>query len=232
MKELTTRDMIWIRSRLPKRVADMMKEHKELVLAGGFIRSSIAGETVHDIDLFSPTVDFARARSLELATTKEDVHTTKNAYTVTSMKPTVQFVSRWTYDQPLALVESFDYTIACAAMWYDGCWRSMCCDDYYSDLAAKRLVYLSPKRNEDAGGSTLRMLKFYQRGYRTPVNSLGAVVARLLSGIKIEKLPGPENEEVYATVITGLLNEVDPLFDPDHIAHFPKDEDGTSDSND
>ena len=44
----------------------------------------------------------------------------------------------------------------------------LCNIRFYPDLAARRLVYTSPLRNEDAGGSILRVLKFYQRGYRIP----------------------------------------------------------------
>ncbi len=96
-------------------------------------------------------------------------------------------------------------------------WRSMCDYYFYEDLAAKRLRYTSPKRSEDAGGSLLRVLKFYQRGYRIPLDSMGAVVARLVNGVR----EYGQSEADFAKVITGLLHEVDPNIDPSHIAHLP-----------
>ncbi|KKK50630.1 hypothetical protein LCGC14_3123090 [marine sediment metagenome] len=65
----------------------------------------------------------------------------------------------------------------------------------------------------------LRVLKFYQRGYRIPLDSLGAVIARCVTGIDFEKIDS--TEENYAFVLTGLLREVDPLVDPEHISHLP-----------
>ena len=107
-------------------------------------------------------------------------------------------------------------------------WRSICHDRFYEDLAAKRLRYTAPVRNEDAGGSLLRVLKFYQRGYRIPLDSLGAVVARLLNDVRMQAvMNGHEatRERHLAKVLTGLLREVDPNIDPSHIAHLPSEED-------
>ena len=105
---------------------------------------------------------------------------------------------------------------------------------FYEDLAAKRLRYTSPQRNEDAGGSMLRVLKFYQRGYRIPLNCLGAVVSRLVKGIDFDAVSGgteATREKQIAKVISGLLREVDPNVDPEHIAHLPsiEDDDDTAD---
>ena len=99
-------------------------------------------------------------------------------------------------------------------------------DRFYADLAAKRLIYRSPLRNEDAGGSLLRVLKFYQRGYRIPLNSLGAVIARLVNAVDEEKIGAfaGNHEQKLAKVLTALLHEVDPAIDPEHIAHLPSDE--------
>ena len=111
-----------------------------------------------------------------------------------------------------------DYTpgalqsVACAAVWWTGSgWSSVCHDRFYEDLAAKRLVYLSPERNEDAGGSLLRLLKFHRRGYSAPLWSVGAVVARMLGGVDKDSGMMHGTEGQRAAVITGLLREVDPL---------------------
>lgn len=97
-------------------------------------------------------------------------------------------------------------------------------DTFYQDLAAKRLVYTSrtPLRDGEAGGSLLRVLKYYRRGYTIPITDLGLVVARLVKGIDLSRYEDPMvslfgNEEKLAMVFRGLLREVDPLIDPDHI---------------
>jgi hypothetical protein len=140
-------------------------------------------------------------------------------------------------------MESFDFTIAMAGFWWNptgeeetyiensevktrpaGRWDSICDEHFYEDLAAKRLRYTCPQRNEDAGGSMLRVLKFYQRGYRIPLDSLGAVISRLVMGVDQNAIVDGAEETIerqWAKVLTGLLREVDPNVDPEHIAHLP-----------
>ena len=217
---LQTHDLLWCSRRLPRALVALCKAHPgEVFIAGGYIRSRVTNEHVNDIDVFVSDADKARAFALEVADGKESkLHVTPNAITVKGTRPTVQFIHRWTFAQPAEALASFDFTIAAAALWWNGLrWESLCHPDYYSDLAGRRLVYLSPARNEDAGGSMLRVLKFYQRGYRIPLDSLGAVIARLMQGVR----EGVGTEARLAFVLTGLLREVDPSIDPDHIAHLP-----------
>ena len=232
MRELDRKDLYWVLRILPREVSKLMKRSEgRLVLAGGFVRCAVSGEAPSDIDLFSPSKDLAKTWAQELALANRGKLTeTDNAITVRcdASKLPVQFIHRWTYDHPEGIVKDFDFTIACAAVWglhglVDN-WHSLCDDAFYSDLAAKRLVYRAPKRAEDAGGSMLRVLKFYQKGYRIPLDSLGAVIARLCSGIDERRLGSvgdPRDEATVARVLTGLLREVDPLLDPEHVAHLP-----------
>lgn len=221
MKSLSDRDVTWIASRrLPKPVRELLRSRSDVFLAGGFIRSCIAGEDVNDIDLFAPSVDVASLVALTLADGSKVIKT-DNAFTVFVDDITVQVIHRWTYTAASDCIESFDFTIARACIWFQPRsatssiekWCSLCDDDFYSDLAAKRLVYCSPKRNEDAGGSLLRVLKFYQRGYRIPLDSMGAVLSRLFSAIDLSLIPpGDEREQQVARVVAGLLLEVDPTI--------------------
>jgi hypothetical protein len=50
-----------------------------------------------------------------------------------------------------------------------------------------------------------------------------ARIARLVRGvdIRVHSIPGLDGELKLAKVLTGLLREVDPNTDPDHIAHLP-----------
>lgn len=222
MTTLSPHDLLWCVRRLPKPVVALFKAHPtDVFLAGGYVRSRISGEHVNDIDLFVRDAANARRFAREIAGGDENrLHVTPNAITIKRISPTVQFIHRWTFDTPADALASFDFTIAAAAIWWDGAsWQSLCDPDYYADLAGKRLVYRRPSRNEDAGGSMLRVLKFYQRGYRIPLDSLGAVVARLCAGVRLDAFAAGEDRS--AQVITGLLREVDPAIDPDHISHLP-----------
>lgn len=210
LSHLAHRDKEWIVWRLPRSLREFLKTRGDVFVAGGFLRSCITGEDVQDIDLFAPSAEVAELVAMKLAS-NSPVIKTDNAFTLEMHGVTVQVIHRWTFTNPKECVESFDFTIAKAAIWWDSLstsWYSVCHPDYYADLAAKRLVYTSPQRNEDAGGSLLRLIKFTGRGYRAPLDSLGAVVARLMSGIREGTRDAPES--VNADILTGLLLEVDP----------------------
>lgn len=221
MNHLNHEDVAWVLRLIPAAWRELMKERpNQLFLAGGAIRSAILREPINDVDFFTPTADAAEACARKLAMAAGvKLHSTQYAHTVCTRPFPAQFIHRWTFQDPEAAVQSFDFTIARAAIWWDGQrWASTCDDRYYNDLAAKRLVYCAPDRDEEAGGSMLRVLKFYQRGYRIPLDSLGAVIARLCW--KVEE-PAFRSQEQLGRVLTGLLVEVDPSIDPTHDAHLP-----------
>jgi hypothetical protein len=223
-------------------------------VGGGYVRAVVANESVNDIDLFTTDKDSAMAAGRFLLALKDGqdagrkIHKTDNAFTVKGLRLPIQIIHRWTYTSPDELMASFDFTVAMAGFWWEktdddvevrqpqdnkpdivtfkkvGKWRSICDDHFYEDLAAKRLRYTSPQRNEDAGGSMLRVLKFYQRGYCIPLDSMGAVIARLMQVMDlgaITQMIGQDREQYTAKILTGLLREVDPNIDPEHIAHLP-----------
>lgn len=223
MNTLAPHDLLWCVRRLPRSVVALCKAHPGAVfVAGGYVRSRVSNEPVNDVDLFVSAPAHAETFALEIAGGDATrLHKTDNAVSVKGTRPMVQIIHRWTFATPKDALASFDFTIAAAAFWWDGAhWQSACDPAYYADLAGKRLAYRSPARNEDAGGSMLRVLKFYQRGYRIPLDSLGAVMARLVSGVSREDRASWDQAQ-WAKVLTGLLREVDPSTDPDHIAHLP-----------
>lgn len=214
MPELLEEDLWWCVAGLPDAVSKILHDtSKPRFCAGGFIRSRIAGEVVQDIDLFVSTAEDAKAVASQLAN-GEKVYETKNAFSVDVGSRSVQLIHRWTFTSPSECIQSFDFTVARSAIWWDGVtWKSLCDDRFYPDLAAGRLVYCCPERNEDAGGSILRALKFAGRGYRIPPSELGKVIARLMSAVDMEKVKqfaDGDQEARLATVLTGLLYEVDP----------------------
>lgn len=239
MTKLTWHDLQFILMRLPKRVLKAMRQQPgKIFVAGGCIRSIITHEEISDFDLFvsskEAAIELANSLAKDQDRAKNDkgllpgIWETDNAYTLIQYKPSIQIIHRWTFDDPCKCVESFDFTIAQAAVWWSGeseekgHWESCISDRYYADLASRRLIYTAPKRIEEVGGSMLRVLKFYQRGYRIPIDSLGAVIARLLTAADFKKIESHDDFEGQAAkVITGLLREVDPNIDPKHISHLP-----------
>jgi hypothetical protein len=216
-------DLQWALRRLPRKVLELAKEQgSALMIGGGYLRAIVAGEPISDIDIFAPSEYEARCFAEQLSNYEDDrLHTTDNAITVKGFGLPVQFIHRWTFDTPEEMLASFDFTVACAAFWWDqtlGGWNSLCDPRFYADVAAKRLIYRAPTRDEEPGGSMLRVLKFYQKGYRIPLDSLGAIIARLVFG----QLEIDDTEKDTADRISDLLYEVDPAVDPTHIAHLPR----------
>ncbi len=216
MIELMPFDLRYVAQRLPRDIRDLLHTHGEkLMVGGGFIRACIAGETPSDIDLFG--ADAAQleqiANALMSIRPGSKMHRTKNAITIlTPERLPVQFITRWVFAKPYDCVRSFDFSV-CQAVIYrllggNGEWRSVTGQRFYIDLAAKRLHYTSPVRDEEAGGSLLRVLKYAKRGYSIQVTSLGAVIARLTSAMEKSRLAGEQPELALA----GLLREVDPLL--------------------
>lgn len=215
MLKLSDHDLRYVVQRLPRDVRNLLTQHpRRLYVGGGFIRATIAGETPSDIDMFGDDAAWllSVAHSLVALRPGAKMHVTKNAITVlTPDRLSVQFITRWTFPDPQALIRSFDFTVCQAAIWRGGNqsnspWRSSIDDRFYEDLAARRLTYTSPVREEEAGGSMLRVLKYVKRGYSIQVGSLGAVIARLAQH------PVVLGHVEKSLPIADLLREVDPLL--------------------
>lgn len=216
MQALTTQDLNYVVHRIPKDVRDLLQAHK-LFVGGGFIRETIAGgDDVRDIDLFGTSKDALQAIAALFTSGRKGAaqHKTDNAITILCPpRMPVQFITRWTFAEAETLVKSFDFTVCQAVIWYDQsarAWRSMVGDGFYQDLAARRLVYTFPVREEEAGGSLMRVVKFLKRGYTVQAATLGGVIARVV--VKVRESHLSTTEHGTAQVITGLLHEVDPLL--------------------
>jgi hypothetical protein len=225
--KLDSFDLYTCINRLPKELRELMRdrEHRGLIfIGGGFIRACVAQEILNDIDIFTQDAVMARHFANVLGEQGQVIET-ENAITIRSTPVPMQLIHRWTFARPEDVALSFDFTVCCAVIFVNehGEFDSYCDDRFYIDLANKRLVYRSPVRNEDAGGSMLRVLKYYQRGYRIPLDSLGAVIARMCQGVdwsRIDAFETSDRESEVAKVLTGLLREVNPNIDPTHSAHI------------
>ena len=178
-------------SRIPRAVNQVLQEHPALYIAGGFIRSIFARETVRDIDIFSGSFEhMARGVSDYRAIIGARYSNVRERLTpCTTMFETglypVQFV---TYiEQPWEQgLSQFDFTICQAALRFnpDSGWESICTPEFLRDVAARQLVYTSPERVEAPGGSLWRALKFVRRGYSITQEELAKLVVRLNNGLK------------------------------------------------
>lgn len=229
MNTLDINDLKFAVQRLPEALVKIMYRpewHNRIFIAGGFVRAIVAGEKISDIDLFTDSLRGCELLANNIATTlSKKVHKTDNAFSIRS-SPMIQVISRWTFMKPEQVAESFDFTVCCAVIYYNGkTFDSYVDERFYVDLASKRLVYRKPVRNEDAGGSMLRVLKYYQRGYRIPLDSLAAVIARLNTQVDFDKIKRNVNSEnsenSVADVITGLLRIVDPTVVQHLEAYLP-----------
>jgi hypothetical protein len=214
--QLTPNDLRFVMQRTPKDVRELMMLHSgKLFMGGGFIRAIVAGETPNDIDLFGGDAKWLDAVATGLMAQRPGSRLHKTKYAITLITPDrmpIQFITRWTFDDPMQLVASFDFTVCQAAIAAKNgnAWQSVIAANFYIDLAGRRLVYTKPIRNEDAGGSMLRVIKYVKRGYSIQVSSLGAVAARLARGVR--GCDGGLEESDHGRMIAGLLREVDPLL--------------------
>lgn len=217
-QELTKNDLRYVVTRLPRDIRDLLSENaRKLYVGGGFVRATIAGEVPSDIDLFGADPVALDAMAVLLSTRRpgSKLHRSKNAITlITPDRLMVQFITRWTFANAAELVASFDFTVCQAAIYRHGHasndpWCSLVGDGFYVDLAGRRLVYTSPVRIEEAGGSLLRVIKYVKRGYSIQVDSLGRVVARLDGAVHHDRRI-TETEQGLGNVYAGLLREVDP----------------------
>lgn len=213
MNQLTTGDLHFVLSRTPQDVREILKA-RECIMGGGFIRDTIANSECSDIDLFVSNTDTAAEVNNALVATREGCkpHHSKNAITIIAPpRLPIQIITRWVFPDGESVVRSFDFTTCAVAVWWSKeaeAWRSACHPAFYSDLAARRLVYTSPPREEDAGGSMLRAIKFVARGYTIQPDSLAGVIARVARAVRWDEA---HNEHLAASAICGLLREVDPL---------------------
>lgn len=171
-------------SLLPPAVQDIMKRHgKEIVCAGGFLRSAVTGADVNDIDLFVADESLAVKLASELRKALNgQVISTQNAVTVTSNTTPVQFVHRWKFKSPKDLISLFDFTVTQAAIWYTPVykeWYSVAGDSFYSDIQLRRVRYTSPPRDVNASRSLIRLIQLAKRGYDATVGDMAKIVANI-----------------------------------------------------
>lgn len=212
---MRAQDVEFVVGRLPADVVKMLKANgSRICVAGGFIRSVIAGEAPKDLDLFANYQANERELAKALAAERKvEVFVSENALTVPDHGLSVQFVTRWHYMDANVehVLEHFDFTICRGLVYFDGeVWRGLIGDDFYADLAARRLVYTRPS-DAEPGGTLLRLVKFLQRGYNVQAPTIAEIVAKLAGDIANTRPNAePDYDYVPADVVLSKLREVDP----------------------
>lgn len=81
------------------------------------------------------------------------------------------------------LLDTFDFTMSQAAIWWDSVTNDVgiyASPNWLFDVADKRLRYLSPCRDEAPGGSITRCIKFLQKGWTLAPDSLNLLLQQFL----------------------------------------------------
>lgn len=215
--KLTQSDLRNVVQHLPKDVRKHLSRNpNKLFVGGGFIRAIVAGEKPSDIDIFGDTKDRLNRVSNYLQNDRQGskTHVTGNAITLLSEnRMPLQFITRWLFETPQKLIESFDFTVCAGVVFYNNetkQWDSEIHNNFYPHLASRQLVYTFPVREEEAGGSMLRVMKYVKRGYNIQIDSLAGVMARVQ--VAAMKEVDHDTEQEYTKVTKVLLREVDPLM--------------------
>lgn len=170
---------------LPDKVTEMMRRYPgEVVLAGGFIRSVIGREMIHDADIFVKSESKAKTYTnvVGLEGTTRDKNITIEPGKHNDME--IQVIWRYPYEHPYNILEGFDYTTVKAAIWFDEGDKnrkpnfvSICHERFYRDLARKLLV-CDCERNAERVQSIPRLLKYISYGYSIDPKNLAEVVVK------------------------------------------------------
>lgn len=169
---------------LPKEAIELMRRHpRQVVIAGGYIRATVAGEEVHDIDLFFAEEKDVQSWSKDVGLKFE----VKDKYLKVEAEgncPEIQLVWRYSFEEPVDVIDNFDYTVVKAAIWFDEGDKKqapdfvgVCHKRFYQDLARKMLVY-SCDREVQRIESIPRLLKYTHYGYSIDPENLAEVVIK------------------------------------------------------
>lgn len=182
---------------LPEEIREMMRRHPgQVVIAGGFIRALVAGENIHDIDVFVPSEKNAKDWVDEVYTASKYEKKDKHYYIGPDAKSgaaEVQVVYRYPFKESYEVPDQFDYTIVKAAVWFDegdkkreSNYVSVCHERFYRDIARKMLVY-ECDRDVERIESIPRLLKYIGYGYSIDPDSLAELVVKTCLSMDLSK---------------------------------------------
>lgn len=218
--ELRPEDLESCVEAFPPAVRDTLKVDVCCV-AGGFIRDTVLHDAPKDIDIFTTSEVAARdiARRLfdrapyaRLGWAGKHLIETGKALTIVNgyKGPAPQVIFKWVFPGGMdRVIDAFDFTIAQAAIWWDGQkFVSRCAPTFYTDIESQELVYNSPE-HKDTLGSMLRVMKFYRAGYSINNEHLSKVLAEICTEFSRMDFSGGAPFDFHTAIKTRLPNRGD-----------------------
>lgn len=189
-----------------------------LCVAGGFCRDAFIGEEPKDVDIFAVDANLLAEALLWFKTEAKEYQLekqkTNSVNFVANMDdeqtgfrevPPVQFINRVFYPMHGELIKSFDWSVCQIAVYYiiDDGWKGICTKAFGEDIQSGTLHYTAPERDEDPGGSVLRMMRFTQRGWKPTEESIARCLGRFQSRVadEIPFVRGSEDDYTEAIKI-------------------------------
>jgi hypothetical protein len=184
MMNLRATDVGKVIGALPTPVFHILEASPENVLAGGFIRDTIIGETPNDIDIFTPDVEDLRHYLTGVGAT--ELADTKNAITMRLPKGEVVQLVKGEQRTPGDIIRQFDFTMTQAAVWIQaGMASGIAAGSFYLDAKQRILRYANPPRH-DVGLSVVRAFKFAARGYSIGEEEIASLLNALHAEAKVK----------------------------------------------
>lgn len=210
--------------RLPDRVQQVLREFEGSVVAGGYLRSCYLHEPVRDIDIFFKTVEDAIRATHKIAQFELPRGYGKYTVIITSFANTimlddgvvVQCVLRDSPPTVEGLLQTFDFSMAQAAIWWDHVTqepKGFATPQWFGDVTRKQLRYLAPKREEAPGGSLRRCLRFLQQGWSISFQDVELLVQQFLEKAmpalkNFDRLSTTERRKVVKRLMTAYSDDV------------------------
>jgi hypothetical protein len=211
--ELDPEDIKRVVSSLPAQISKGLRAYKDSVcIAGGYIRSIISNEPVNDIDVFITEKGLTTKKFVEYGPEYSySQNTTRNSgdredIIAVEEGQTIEIMNHYAGSGVNGILENFDYTVAMAAIWWDGkMWQSSCHYMFYQDLASKRIRFLRPESERQGAREILRLLKYIQRGYTIDRPSLAQVISEL-----VMYYVKADEDRLYNSALNDLASMEDP----------------------
>jgi hypothetical protein len=225
---LKPEDFARVMDSIPTKVKVIMQKYpRQMVLAGGFIRDLLIGDSPNDIDIFTNGyLGAAHAETLakefsQLA--EKPIEKSDCAFNVrdeyfTQFIHLVPFQNE--YDCAYNTLLSFDFTMAQASVYFDRAdgWDSLVMDGFYNAIENKELVFTFPTISYGGKLSHLsRAFKFVGRGWKIDNDSIAAIIANYtgkpsgdikkdLDSRYKERQQEPAEQELYANSYVNMSN--------------------------
>lgn len=181
-------DLTLIVRSLPEMVRNAMRGYNaaEFIVAGGFIRTLLMGQTPRDLDLFCNNTSSAEHWMINVQRSAGEEFSGGRRWSAIgdgSKITILELIWRHKFDGPAGLLDDFDLRMSKAAVWYDPTeekWRSFIDPMFYQDNVRRELVFCNPPPDPR---DLLRVFKFVQEGYSIDPVNMAKVVAHSFSAM-------------------------------------------------